>query len=211
MAATLLIVENDSFARVTLTSTLISAGFTVVASCDTAAEALRSELSAVQVAILDLDLGKGPTGLDLAQALRRQDTKLGIVFLTSFDDPRMVASPGQGVPAGSQYLIKSKINSIESIGQAIERALRERKHLDLKDLGSSTFGKLTQRQVDALRLIADGLSNAEISRRLNITEKSVEQLVSRLAARLNIQRDDSLNTRVSIARAYFRQTGATGV
>ena len=67
---------------------------------------------------------------------------------------------------------------------------------------------LTDAQVDTLRLLAAGLSNAEIARARFVTEKSVEQAIARAAKRLGVVATTSVNQRVSLARAYFRLIGA---
>lgn len=200
--------EDDDFTRMALCGTLTLAGLNVVAECKTAAEALTAQQnSSPTAALLDLDLGRGPTGLDVARSLRRLDPHIGIVFLTSYSDPRFVASPGQEPPAGSQYLVKKSVGSVDIIVKALEKSLSSRTVKKLTPGVASDFGHLTSSQISTLRLIAEGLSNQEIARKLSITEKSVEQQVGRIAKRLGIERNLDRNVRVSIARAYFREVG----
>jgi len=208
MQTTVLVLEDDDFTRMALCGTLTLAGVRVVAECKTATEAVGAQKNfSPAVALLDLDLGRGPTGLDVARSLRRQNPHIGIVFLTSYSDPRFVASPGQEPPAGSQYLVKKSVGSVDVILEAINTSLSSRAVNKLKPEASSDFGHLTSSQIATLRLIADGSSNQEIARKLSITEKSVEQQVGRIAKRLGIERNLDRNVRVSIARAYFRQVG----
>ncbi|TRZ85933.1 MAG: hypothetical protein D4R83_05830 [Streptomycetaceae bacterium] len=54
-----------------------------------------------------------------------------------------------------------------------------------------------------MRLIALGLSNAEISKRRFTTVKSTENSISRLAKILRFEHDETTNQRVQIARTYF--------
>jgi len=208
MDTTVLVVEDDDFTRMTLCGTLTLAGARVVADCKTATEAIEAQRTfSPTIALLDLDLGRGPTGLDVARSLRQHNPRIGIVFLTSYSDPRFVASPGQDPPAGAQYLVKKSVGSVDVILRAIEKSLSSRTINKLAHESSGDFGHLTTSQIATLRLIADGLSNLEIARKLSITEKSVEQQVSRIAKRLGIERNLDRNVRVSIARAYFRQAG----
>jgi DNA-binding NarL/FixJ family response regulator len=46
---------------------------------------------------------------------------------------------------------------------------------------------LTERETDVLRLIAEGLSNKHIARRLNLTEGTVKGYVSQILAKLHLQ------------------------
>ncbi|MCF8558302.1 MAG: LuxR C-terminal-related transcriptional regulator, partial [Candidatus Nanopelagicales bacterium] len=68
---------------------------------------------------------------------------------------------------------------------------------------------LTDAQVETLRLLAYGLSNAEIARVRVVSEKSVEQAIKRAATALDIPSDATSNQRVALARAFFSLTGAT--
>jgi DNA-binding NarL/FixJ family response regulator len=67
---------------------------------------------------------------------------------------------------------------------------------------------LTDLQIETLRLVADGLTNAEISRTRFVSEKAIEQIVSRIALVLNVQPDRSKNMRVQLVSEYFRWIGA---
>jgi len=81
MNTSVVVVEDDDFTRWTLRETLEGHGYTVVADCATAAEAFAAQkLHHPRVALLDLDLGRGPNGIDVAGTLRRNDPSIGIVF-----------------------------------------------------------------------------------------------------------------------------------
>ena len=68
---------------------LISSGIEVVDAVGTSAEAVTSfENNHPNVVMLDLDLGYGPTGLDLARAFRIRNPNVGLVMLTSYSDTR---------------------------------------------------------------------------------------------------------------------------
>jgi DNA-binding NarL/FixJ family response regulator len=208
MTITVLVLEDDDFTRATLSGSLTLGGFDVVAQCKTAAEAVAENRNRQpQVALLDLDLGRGPTGLDVARSLRRENPHIGIVFLTSYQDPRLIATPGQMPPSGSQYLVKKNVGSTEVIFDAIKLALESKKVSRWVGSSDNDFGHLTQSQIGTLRHVAEGLSNAEIARKLSITERAVEQKIARIAKKLGIEREVDRNLRVSIARAYFRQLG----
>lgn len=208
MGLRVLVIEDDAFTRLTLTSTLDTGGYAAVYGASSSPEALDIQRQvSPDVALVDLDLGAGPTGIDLAGALRRADPGIGIVFLTSFDDPRLVASPHQQMPAGAQYLVKKNVVSVEVIDQAITESLRSRKVTRVDQVSAGPFGKLTNAQVQTLRLVAQGMSNKMISQELGVTEKAVEQQISRIATRLGVDRHHGSNTRIGIAKAYFRHSG----
>ena len=61
-----------------------------------------------------------------------------------------------------------------------------------------------------MRLVAQGLSNAEIARLRVVSERAVEQTVNRIARSLGCGNDSSVNSRAQIVRAYYELTGSGG-
>ena len=59
-----------------------------------------------------------------------------------------------------------------------------------------------------MKLIAQGLSNSEIAKIRGVTEKSIEQTISRLVTSLKIPKSAGSNQRVQISKMYFRLTGS---
>lgn len=199
-----LLVEDDTFTRTTLTATLQFLGFTVVdsvANAEAAMVVVRSRH--IDVLVTDLDLGPGPTGIDIAFGVRALYEKTGIVILTSFGDPRLLSSSIQSAPDFSAYVVKQSLSNIEILKEAISGSLT---FAATSESGSAI--DLTNSQIETLRLLSYGLSNAEIARVRVVTEKSVEQAIARTAKRLNIESSGTLNQRVALSRAFFQLTGA---
>jgi DNA-binding NarL/FixJ family response regulator len=72
---------------------------------------------------------------------------------------------------------------------------------------SNVLSELTDVQIETLRLVAHGLSNSEIARVRYVSEKSVEQIVARVAQHLGIAPDRSRNLRVVLTGEYFKWLG----
>lgn len=68
---------------------------------------------------------------------------------------------------------------------------------------STDFPLLTLLQRETLSMLAQGMSNAEIARLHFVTEKSVEQMVGRIARTLNISPDVRSNMRVLLTLAFL--------
>jgi DNA-binding NarL/FixJ family response regulator len=72
----------------------------------------------------------------------------------------------------------------------------------------SVIHNFTDIQVATLRLLAQGLSNSEIAKVRFVSEKSVEQIVARIAQHLEVLPDRAKNLRVVITGEYFKCIGA---
>ena len=211
MPLKLAIIEDDDFLRAMLVNTLSSEGFEVVTD-SARPSALIKYLGSqtLDVAILDLHLSKGPTGLDLAVAIKAKFPAVGIVFLTSYEDPRLLQANHSPMPKGSVYVVKRQISNLSTLTEAINKAATNALSSQPETIAvrsKSGVSSLTNSQVELLRLLALGLSNAEIAKRRFITEKSVELSITRLVRALGVERDPTQNQRVHMAKVYFRAMG----
>lgn len=212
--ARVLVVEDHAFTRATVCGALRDAGVNVVADTGSAAEAL--ELAArfePHAALLDLDLGPGPTGVDVAMELRQMLPAIGIAILTSYADPRLTGRNVGHLPGGTVYLTKDDMTSADSIARAIGTSMRMA--ADAKGAATSPLPRprgstaaLTDTQVEVARMIAEGLSNAEIAERRGVSPTTVERIIMRIARELGIETTSSTNRRVLIAREFLRRSGA---
>ncbi len=198
-----MVVDDDGFLRALIGSVVANLGFDPVQEAATAAAAMKLAHEAQpQVAILDLDLGEGPTGIDLAHGLRRLIPGLAIVMLTSYSDPRHAGLSRQ-LPPGIAYVVKSAASTTAAISAAIDQALS----------GTSTplpgkgRGEFSAGQWETFRLVAAGYSNPEIARRRHLTDDAVNKSVSRLISALGLEVTKEENVRVLVAREYFRMIG----
>jgi DNA-binding NarL/FixJ family response regulator len=112
----------------------------------------------------------------------------------------------QALPVGARYITKSTITDMSQLVELIKQVRR----FPLKTTQGSTNraeGSLTDRQIEVLKLVADGMSTIQISQKLGVSEKAVEASISRLNSSLGISKSDSKNLRVQLVRAYFTLTG----
>lgn len=208
-----LLVDDDPFTRMMLSTTLNTLGYSVVGDAPSAASALRMARDLrPTVAVLDLDLGEGPTGIDVAHGLRNVNPEIGIVMLSTYEEPRLMGYNQPPLPEGSLYLVKKTVIDPAILDRAvmmsIDPMLRDgRINLDFTT-ESPVPPKLTDLQIDIMRLVAAGHSNTEIARLRSLTVPSVEKAVARLIKQLDLQATPDKNQRVMIAQVYYRLTGA---
>ena len=206
----LLIVENDSFAGTFMSKSLDSAGFSIISVADTAPIAMKTlRETSPDCALIDIELGIGPNGIDIACAFRKLKPSIGIVFLTSIVDPRLIDLKGLELPEGSIYLSKSFVSDTSEISESLHESMRL-----AKDKSSPCIIRypksqlqLTNGQFELIRLIADGLSNKEIARKKFVTLKSTENSIARLAKKLDLKDTNTNSQRVLIAKRYFQMIG----
>ena len=207
MSLNLLLVEDEPLTRTAVKSSLEAAGYQIIgAFADVTSAVQELKKSKVDVVVLDIDLGTGPTGLDLAALIYRTGKPIGIVIMTSSVDPRLVRKSLPDVPSQAVYLVKEHVDSIEMITKAIDQAYQnvisgEEVKSRLKDL------PLNDVQIETLRLVAQGLTNQQIAKERFVTEKAVEYTISKIGEILDIQPNSTANQRVNIARTYFQLRG----
>jgi two-component system, NarL family, nitrate/nitrite response regulator NarL len=199
-----LILEDDDFTRMTLAAVVSSLGHEVVGQAGTIVQAIDCARSASpDVAIVDLDLGVGPTGIDAAHGLRGVLPEIGIVVLSSYADPRVMGKRSRPMPAGARYLSKQDLGDASILDDALraslvmeESSVTLLRHLDL-----------SESQLEIMRLVASGLSNDEIARRLWLTEAGVRRAITRLLRKLGLESTKEVNARVLLTRAYAQLAG----
>lgn len=207
MALDVLVLEDDAFTRLSIVAALRAAGVTVCVESGIPGEAVLAAHSALpNVALLDLHLGDGPTGVDVARSLRRIIPSIGIVLLTSFDEPRLLDVSLPSLPAGAQYVTKKSVSDVNILIDALNRS-RRATAVRTEGIEPSRLSDLTNVQIEVLRLVAEGLSNQEIAKRRFTSEKSVEATVARIAKAVGLEKGSTSNQRVGLAKLFFEARG----
>lgn len=202
-----LVVEDDGLTRSSVASALRLQGIDVIGEASSAANAMAlARTGEPDVAILDLDLGSGPNGADIAVALRRLFPRIGIVVLTTYDSPRLLSTEAPELPLRTVFVRKRDVQSVDDLLQAVRMAMEPRNRAVVHTPGVAD--EFTDSQLQIMRAVADGLTNAEIARRRQVSERAVEQMMRRIAQKLELPGEQSsFNQRVQITRAYLEMTG----
>jgi two-component system, NarL family, nitrate/nitrite response regulator NarL len=206
----LLIVENDKLLLTLMSNALHSHGYGIVGTAVDAKTALEYATKIKpDVAILDIALGNGPSGIDLANKLRAQYPRLGIIFCTSFSDPRFSKSPTR-LLSTSAYLAKQGVTKLDHLIQKIDESLllvQDPEPKVKEKFVSMHHSHITSNDIELLEFIALGLSNKQIAMEKKVTTKSCENAISRLAKKLKIPSTPETNQRVLLAKEYRRLAG----
>lgn len=190
-----LVVDDHPTFRDGLRSVLRHAeGVTVVAEAATGEEALeRCAEDPPDVVIMDLRM-PGMGGLEAARRLSESWPQVAVVVLTMSDtDEAVYAALRSGARgyllkhAGSEEIIVAVRRA--AAGQALyDGAVATRISAFLRGDGASPhpFPELTGRERDVLDLVAQGLDNGAIARRLLVSPKTVRNNVSAVFAKLQV-------------------------
>lgn len=204
-----LVIEDEALTRTLISKVISAADFKLVGTAQNAVEAMRLfRTFKPQVVVTDIDLGAGPTGLDIATAISKISPTTGIVFVSSIEDVRTIRPNLPAAPATSQYLNKADVSNvqilIEVIRNAFEAALTGPTTKSKDESWEMSKEPFTDLQMELMRLISSGMSNVAIAAARFTTVKSTENAISRLAKKLGIPTDDKSNQRVLIAKYFFK-------
>jgi hypothetical protein len=139
--------------------------------------------------------------------------------MTACPDLRLLGLSEKQIPTGSQVILKKSVADLAVVGHAITNsilAVTEKKKMSWIDSHGSLhenafrtiLSEFTDIQIETFRLLARGLSNSEIAKVRYVSEKSVEQIVARIAQHLQITPDRSRNLRVVLTGEYFKWIGS---
>jgi DNA-binding NarL/FixJ family response regulator len=207
------VVEDQPLYRQMLASTLSSTPrLRVVAVAGSAGEArVNVRADAVDVALLDIRLGDG-SGIDLGVALREANPSIGILLLSATDALHTLLDLPRSVSQGWSYLSKTSSLSLPTLVRAIEYTAGGRTVLDPELVGKrrprrgSGLSRLSPRQFEVLRLLAEGLSNAGIASRLGVAPRSVDNHINAIYAELGLASGGVVNPRVGAALRFIEES-----
>ncbi len=213
ISRSVLVVEDEALIRNLVAAQLKAEGFEVYTAASAAEARKVADSAEPDVALLDIELGFGPTGIDLATILRRQDPGIAIVFLTHLPEPKLVGIDNRMIPKNAAYLVKERITDPGQLTLAIEAALRDRVTDELRAFkkASSKFSNVSRSQLQVIQAIASGASNHDIAEQRGTTIRAVENLIKRAFESAGLLTDDysdnRVHLRVAAAKEYLRAIG----
>ena len=148
-----------------------------------------AEQHAPDVVLMDLEM-PGMDGIEATRRIRRASEAVNVVVLTAFSDRQRILD---AIDAGAVgYLLKDA--EPEELIRGLEAAARGESPLDPKAATALVAARashqgepeLTPREREVLALLADGLPNKLIARRLEISEKTVKAHLTSIFQRIGV-------------------------
>jgi DNA-binding NarL/FixJ family response regulator len=209
--------EDGALFREGLLMLLEAAGHEVVgctADGDALVELLAKEPA--DIAILDIRMPPEPDGgLITAERLRAAHPDMGLLFLSHYAESHYLMRILQIGTESIGYRLKEKIGSVDVLSDTLTRIgsgeiviepvlarrLVERPRGERKGIIST----LSERELDVLRLMAEGRSNNGIAGQLFVTPKAVEKHIANIFGKLNLHADiTEHHRRVLAVLTYLR-------
>ena len=176
------------------------------------ADRLRGAVGEHQPDLAVVDIRMLPTskddGIRAAGWIRDTHPDVGVLVLSQHVES--AGAVGLASDGGFGYLLKDRVLDVAEFLEAAERVARGGSALDPKVVASLVGGepdaleRLTAREREVLSLMAQGLSNNAIARRLVLTERTVEGHVRSVLIKLDLPASEDAHRRVLAVITYLR-------
>jgi DNA-binding NarL/FixJ family response regulator len=206
------IAEDQALLRDGLVRLFEDTGHEVAAAVGDA-DRLRAAVSEHVPDLAVVDVRMPPThtdeGMRAARWIREAHPQVGVLVLSQHVEA--AGAIGLVSRGGFGYLLKDRVLDVADFLEAAVRVARGGSALDPQVVSSLVGGGtadaldvLTEREREVLSLMAEGLTNSAIARRLVLTERTVEGHVRSVLMKLDLPTGDGAHRRVLAVIAYLR-------
>jgi DNA-binding NarL/FixJ family response regulator len=212
----IVLADDAVLLREALAASLAAAGFAVVGQAsevDGLLDLVRSHQP--DVAVIDVRMPPTNTteGLEAAQRIRGEHPATAVLVLSQYIETRYAVELLRDNAAGVGYLLKDRVTRIDDLADAVRRVAAGGSVIDAEVVARllgrprahTPLDELTPREREILGLMAEGLSNAGIAKRLVLDGKTVEGHVTRIFSKLGLEPAGTDHRRVLAVLSYLRQ------
>jgi DNA-binding NarL/FixJ family response regulator len=208
-----ILAEDSVLLRAGLTKLLTDGGFDVPAAVGDGEELLRA-VAEHEPELVIVDVRMPPThtdeGIRAALAIRRLHPKTAIVVLSQYVEERYANDLLSAATSAVGYLLKDRVARVGDFLDALRRVAAGGTALDPEVVEQLMIrrrpdprNRLTPREFDVLRLMAEGRSNNGIVDALGVSHSAVEKYISNIFAKLDLPSTDTDHRRVLAALKYL--------
>ena len=204
----LLLVEDEPLTSTLLLNVLTAEGFAVEAATSVPEARAHEATFDPDCVLIDIALGVGPSGVDLAHMLSQERPDIALLFLTRHPDLRTAGLAEADVPANCGFVRKDLVNDPAYLVEAIEQVLRDQSRSVRHDTDPARpLGDLSEQQLDILRLVSLGYTNDAIARLRGVRASTVERWIAGILKAMAIDPRGDINPRVEATRRYVAVAG----
>ena len=211
----MVLADDDVLFREGLASLLDRSGFEIAGQAADANQLLnvvREKSPDLVIVDIRMPPGHATDGLDAAQTIRRESPQTAILLLSAHvevEHAMELLASGERVG----YLLKSRVTHVGDFISSLERITQRGSVVDpalVKELVAARrrndpLDTLTAREREVLGLMAEGVSNAGIARKLFITEGTVEKHVNSILSKLDLPDTADDHRRVLAVIAFLER------
>jgi DNA-binding NarL/FixJ family response regulator len=206
--------EDSVLLRAGLTKLLTEGGFEVVAAVADA-EQLLAAVDARRPDVVVVDVRMPPThtdeGIRAALVIRRQHPGVAVCVLSQYVEERYATDMLSVDTSGVGYLLKDRVAHVSDFLDALRRVAAGGTALDPEVVAQllvrrrdEPMERLTPREQEVMRLMAEGRSNTGISEALKVSHSAVEKYVSSIFTKLDLPPTDVDHRRVLAVLKYLK-------
>jgi serine/threonine-protein kinase len=210
------VADDLMLTRQGITRLLVEAGIDVAGEAADATSLLeRVRTLRPDVAIVDIRMPPTHTdeGLVAADRIREEMPGTGVLVLSQYVESSYAMRLVADHPERSGYLLKERVFDVAVLIDALQRITDGETVIDptvvsrllARKREADPLDRLTQREREALALVAEGLTNRAIAARMFVTERTVETHVKQVFDKLGLEESPELNRRVLAVLAYLRR------
>ncbi|MBF8192740.1 response regulator transcription factor [Nonomuraea sp. K274] len=210
----LILADDSVLLREGLTRLLDDAGHEVVAAVGDAPALLDAvERHLPDVAVVDVRMPPAhkDDGLRAALEIRERHPGVGVLVLSQYVEQHYAARLLAGSTQGLGYLLKDRVSEVAEFLDSLERVGAGGTALDpevVRRLLAGTthadpLSRLSPREAEVLRHLAQGFVNGAIAERLHVSLSTVEKHVNAIVDKLDLPRDPGYSRRVLAILRYL--------
>ena len=203
----IVIAEDSVLLRQGLVRLLADFDLEVVAAVDDADELLRVvDVHRPDLCIVDIRMPPTHTdeGVRAALVIRAQHPEVAVLMLSQYVEERYATDLIASNTSGFGYLLKDRVADVAEFVDAVRRVAAGGTALDpevvsqllVRSRRAEPLARLTPRETDVMRLMAEGKSNAGIAADLVVSEGAVEKHVTSIFTKLGLPAAEQENRRV---------------
>jgi DNA-binding NarL/FixJ family response regulator len=209
------IADDSALLREGVARILTDGGFEIVAQA-TDAEELLEAVRTLKPDVAVVDVRMPPTHTDegarAARVIREELPEVGVLVLSQVVEATHALALFSERPEGFGYLLKDRVTEIDDFVEAVGRVGRGGTAIDPAVIAQlvgrrredDPLGELTPREREVLGLMAEGLSNNGICRRLVLSPKTIETHVNSIFWKLGLAPAPDDHRRVLAVLAFLR-------
>jgi len=158
--------------------------------------------------------GHAVEGIDAAHEIRQRFPQVGVVVLSQYSDAAYAVQLFKDGTDGLGYLLKTSIGDLDDLIRALREVVAGRSVVDSRVVerlvdhrtrqAESAVQLLGPREIDVLREMAEGKTNATIAESLHLSESAIEKYVNSIFSKLGLSEERKLSRRVAAVLTYLR-------